>query len=921
MVTAEDLAVRRDAIVAAPDLTALASHIAARNAPVLERLPPVPEVKALLSVDGGRCPDDGAALRFDPWSPEEHVCPVCGRKQSGARHHRAWARLQHLWLAERAVELAALAALTDQRPEAAAGRAADLLRAYGERYFRYPNRDNVLGPSRLFFSTYLESIWILNYLSAALLLRESGRLNAATERAVHGVAEEAANVIGDFDEGFSNRQTWNDAALCAIAVWFEDEDLAQRAVQGETGLIAHLRGYRGDGMWYEGENYHLFALRGMLTGVGWAALAGMDFWGEPELARALGAALRAPSLTALPDYTFPARKDARFGISLAQPMYLELWETGLGRLGSGERGATVSGGDLAAWLSALYASGPVRPEVFESYLHDAPIGPLPAPRSRRQLSWWALLQMPPELPAAGEPWSPPTVYLEGQGLAVLRTGGRYVSLECGASGGGHGHPDRLNLTLHADGMYWLPDFGTGSYVSRDLFWYRSTLAHNAPRLDGVSQSSGEARVEGFDERDGWSWARARFGPVTRSVVAGAGYLLDVVDLAGSDERLLEIPWHFQGRGELAGASWQEDGLADGEFVTRVERLAPGGDAPKAVELSADGRRLTAHFASPGELLRAESPGRPGEARQTFYVQRTRARNARCVTVLEFGARGTVVRAVRVRGDIVEVDTGGGTERHRFTGKDWVIEGSVAGGRVVLGAGVRPPARVDALLDLEPPSRAVAVALRCDEPPPLDGSSAGFDTSEPLRLELEDQYRRSEEPYQGHDEFAALGYAAWDESALYLAVEVTKPEVVLRPADAPPLLLDNEPDDIHSDGIQVYLSDAGSEAPAIGFLVVPDDRSSGLRVRTVTDAPGDPAAVRGAWRRTDTGYSLTLAIAWPDGLLAHVGGRVAFDLIVNEQLPDRARRAGQLVWSGGNGWVWLRGDRQDPGRFGILELVG
>ena len=67
--------------------------------------------------------------------------------------------------------------------------------------------------------------------------------------------------------------------------------------------------------------------------------------------------------------------------------------------------------------------------------------------------------------------------------------------------------------------------------------------------------------------------------------------------------------------------------------------------------------------------------------------------------------------------------------------------------------------------------------------------------------------------------------------------------------------------------------------------------------------------------------MTLAIAWPEGLLTHVGGRVGFDLIVNEMLSGRERRAGQLVWSGGNGWVWLRGDRQDAGRFGVLELVG
>jgi hypothetical protein len=92
------------------------------------------------------------------------------------------------------------------------------------------------------------------------------------------------------------------------------------------------------------------------------------------------------------------------------------------------------------------------------------------------------------------------------------------------------------------------------------------------------------------------------------------------------------------------------------------------------------------------------------------------------------------------------------------------------------------------------------------------------------------------------------------------------------------------------------------------------------VAPTSDTAGDPAAVHGAWRRTNTGYCVTLAIAWPAGMRAHLGARVGFDLIVNEMLPGRTRRVGQLVWSGGNGWVWLRGDRQSPARFGILELV-
>src|SRR6266850_4787746 len=177
MVTAEELAACREEIAAAPDLAALLAHLTERAPPLLVRLPPVPESKALLSTDGGICPEDGAGLAFDPWSPTAHCCPRCDKTFTGERHDRHWARYQHLWLAERAAHLATLAALDGN--DAAGARATEILRAYARSYWQYPNRDNVLGPSRLFFSTYLESIWIGNYLAAAALLRASGRLEDA----------------------------------------------------------------------------------------------------------------------------------------------------------------------------------------------------------------------------------------------------------------------------------------------------------------------------------------------------------------------------------------------------------------------------------------------------------------------------------------------------------------------------------------------------------------------------------------------------------------------------------------------------------------------------------------------------------------------------------------------------------------------
>src|SRR5205085_54382 len=210
------------------------------------------------------------------------------------------------------------------------------------------------------------------------------------------------------------------------------------------------------------------------------------------------------------------------------------------------------------------------------------------------------------------------------------------------------------------------------------------------------------------------------------------------------------------------------------------------------------------------------------------------------------------------------------------------------------------------------------------PQPLHDTLDGYDTIEPLRLELEDQYRRSEEAYSGPEDFSAVAYAAWDDGALYVAVDVTKPDLCVRPAGAPPLRLDNEPDDVHSDGVQVHVArdeGGGKGDEGVGYLIVPQSDARGLRVRATSDTSGDPREVRGGWLRTERGFRVTFGMTWPEWQRAHVGGRVRFDLLVNEMLPGRLRRAGQLVWSGGNGWVWLRGDRQEVDRMGVLELVG
>jgi hypothetical protein len=204
------------------------------------------------------------------------------------------------------------------------------------------------------------------------------------------------------------------------------------------------------------------------------------------------------------------------------------------------------------------------------------------------------------------------------------------------------------------------------------------------------------------------------------------------------------------------------------------------------------------------------------------------------------------------------------------------------------------------------------------PPPLDGTLDGFEPGEPLQLDHEDQYRRSEEPYAGPEEFSATVTANWNDESLFLAVEVVKPAVFPRDSQAAPLRLDNEPDEIHSDGIQVYLRYPEDDT-VTGVLIVPSTDDGALITRGIAGTAGSSEMVRGRWQPTEAGYLITVAISPPGWGDLRTGQAIGFDLLVNEMQSGRLRRAGQLVWSGGGGWVWLRGDRQDPARFGTLEL--
>ena len=209
------------------------------------------------------------------------------------------------------------------------------------------------------------------------------------------------------------------------------------------------------------------------------------------------------------------------------------------------------------------------------------------------------------------------------------------------------------------------------------------------------------------------------------------------------------------------------------------------------------------------------------------------------------------------------------------------------------------------------------AMLVDSPPPCDGSLDGFDGSTPLLMADEAHYYRSEEPYQGEDSLNATGYLNWSPGGLHLGVVVTKQDVVLGPAVPPLLGRDNEADDIHFDGIQVYYRAPG--APPRAFLIRPNE-AGGIFARPIPGSPASPVDLPGGSAVSDDGYQISVTLPCPELATLRVGAQIEFDLVVNEMRPDRVSRAGQLAWGGGSGWVYLRGDRRAEDQWGMIELV-
>jgi hypothetical protein len=542
----------------------------------------------------------------------------------------------------------------------------------------------------------------------------------------------------------------------------------------------------------------------------------------------------------------------------------------------------------------------------------------PVALSRADLSWKSLLfarASLPDLPVE----TPRTALMHGQGIAVFRreSGRTFVALDYGQSGGSHGHPDRLNLLLMDGTARWLDDMGTGSYVDPSLHWYRSSLAHNAPLADGRSQRPGEGLLLAFEERGAAGWAQVELPPGVlaqdvqggRTLVVMPDYAVDQVVWQSGRPVVFDLPFHIDAHVDGVGP-WAprtpaaSDAPTDGFGAVR-DTEAAAVEAGAIVRLRADahGRSLDAWImpSAAAELWRGTAPAAPGHGDRRFHWLRLHERSGAITSVWSWSG---AVRDAAARDGILAVELSGG-ERHEHGRQNrlWHVDLFASGARSSIDlAGIRRPVR----RETPPP------ALRAMVPSTVPRAVPGRIQPAPLCVQLgEREYRRSEESWQEAGMPTAIISLLATRDELECGVTVSKQPLYFRPPGAADPGLDNEPPDIHSDGVQIYLGSPAWDRDG-GWLLVPE-AGGGVRINPVAGMKRD-VPLRATWKPTSTGYDLRLHV--PLAALGR-GSDYPFSasVVVNDMVPGRQRRRGQLVLGGGAGeFVYLRGDRELPSRF-------
>lgn len=575
------------------------------------------------------CNDDGTSLEAQ--SLTEHRCPRCGKVQSDERTVAAYRTMLHSRADQAALDLGWAYRLSgDDRFAAEARR---ILLAYAAAYPKYPARRDRWGREGIFATiggrrycqSLDEAVGVLPLAKAYDLTRTSSVWSDEDRRLVErDLFGTVAAALRFWNYDTINHQTWYNAGLLAIANVTADRELARKVIAMRGGYRDQLaRAIGPDGMWREGTMAYHSYA---LQAMQELVDAGRGLGWKLHEEPGLRRMFEFPRDYAYPSGQFPAINDSD-AISLA------------------------GFGHHAAWFERTFAQPPTA---------------LTKPSDRSL-----------DLPGAGV-----VVLRQGQGEAAA-----CAMLDYGEHGGGHGHPDKLQLLLFADGRERLLDPGRLDYSHREhKTWYRQTAAHNTVTIDGRSQSPTEGKLRWLKLGDGWQACSAecttayRGATITRSLLLSDDCLIDLCTVAAPAAKTIDGLLHAAADAvsiaEASSAAPAEPlGTTDGyEHFSDVLRWSPVDPqaATKTATFTARTKSLRVWLPSPPggaeSLYSARCPGYSLEPKIPCLIRRVTGAAATFAVVYDWSAgdRRLTAASLDATGGITIVRASGVRSTVRFT---------------------------------------------------------------------------------------------------------------------------------------------------------------------------------------------------------------------------------------------------------------
>lgn len=568
------------------------------------------------------CEVDGAILKYDRYTPNSHVCTVCGTEYKSESLDNVWVyfyrgeAIQKALLAAAAYKVNGNKELLDSIKK--------IIGYYALNYLNFAvhSKDAAieitttgqLGYARIMPQELNEAVIITKICRILEILK--GDLDEEFVALVHGMFTEVFKLLAPQANKVHNKPCWSICAIGSMGFVKNDQEMIDFAFNSEFNINRQLEEGVTSGIWYEGSMYYsFFTLEGISDLLMFAKNAGYD---APVVEKTVENMLKTAYDYAFDNLIFPNPNDGWPDITLKtfsflyHMAYKSLGEEKIGTLLRTIENSTEERTD---------------PQLAKPYYFENRI-------SLEELLFNADFDRNGNvLKSQG------TKNFESSNVGILKNEKVNVFVKYGHQARSHAHADKMNLEITLGGELVSRDLSNSGYVSKLCNeWHRVSAAHNTVVVDGRSHTSiTKGLISKFEDKS----FDIRSEDLYEGVIAGVNFerAVDLIENGFNDTFKVEsvngktLDWfqHFESTVEFLGnletvdfdLGYNVDGY---QHITNVKEIKVDGD--KAIlDFKVKNVEFTLELdVSDKKLIICDTVDNPVDAKRTTLIIRSTKSN-------------------------------------------------------------------------------------------------------------------------------------------------------------------------------------------------------------------------------------------------------------------------------------------------------